>query len=211
MCGIFGIISSKSEVLSDIKMLAKHAKQRGRDSSGLFILNETSYQVHRADHEITRLLRNVKPGLSKIIMGHSRLITNGVNDNQPVIIDGFCVLHNETNDAEIWEEIGQQRKLDVDTEVIAGIAAAHFQAGGDVETLPARVLNCGVVACALAIPSWQALPFSNNGLYLGKKGELHLFASESFALNEGLLGDRADQGCCYSGHLRKHRYFGGRT
>ena len=190
MCGIFGIVASKPESLSDIRMLAKHAEQRGRDSSGLLILNGTTYQVHRAEHEITRLLRDVKPEPSKIIMGHSRLITNGVNDNQPVIRDGFCVLHNGiiVNDSEIWEEIGQQRKLGVDTEVIAGIAAAHFQGGGDVETLPSRILELckGVVACALAIPHLGKLClFSNNGsLYLGKKGDLHLFASESFALSE---------------------------
>ena len=74
---------------------------------------------------------------SKYIVGHSRLITNGLTDNQPVVRGDILVVHNGivVNDVDIWNKIGLQRLFDIDSEVIAAIAENHLFNGGDLETL----------------------------------------------------------------------------
>lgn len=188
MCGIFGVVSSSPVHEGELNVLVQHAQQRGRDSSGLLTFLSKAYQVYRADYPITRLLKEVRPQASHLVLGHSRLITNGLDDNQPVVRDGVVVLHNGivVNDEALWAEIGKVRTLQIDTEIIAGIAAAHLESGGALEQLPTRILSLcrGVVACALILPRLGKLClFSNNGsLYVGRKGASTFFASESYPL-----------------------------
>ena len=188
MCGIFGIVSSNPVNETDLSVLVKHSQQRGRDSSGLLTLSAGVYQVYRADYPITRLLRETPLRSSHIALGHSRLVTNGLADNQPVVRDGVAVLHNGivVNDDAIWSQIGKERAQQIDTEVIAAIASDHLESGGELDQLPSRILDLcrGVVACALVLPALGKLClFSNNGsLYTGRKGEAIYFASESYPL-----------------------------
>lgn len=188
MCGIFGVISLSAVLEEELGILVKHALQRGRDSSGLVTFVKNSYRIDRADYTITRLLREVRPQHSPVVLGHSRLITNGLGDNQPVVRDGVVVLHNGivVNDEVIWAEIGKTRSLRIDTEAIAGIAVAHLEATLPLEQLPARILALcqGVVACALILPKLGKLClFSNNGsLYVGSKGSNTYFSSEAYPL-----------------------------
>lgn len=189
MCGIFGIISSKPVDESELNALVKNAQQRGKDSSGLAIFTENTYHIHRADYPVTRLLQEVQPQTSCLIMGHSRLITSGLNDNQPVVRDDVIALHNGivVNDDVIWPKIGKTRTLQIDTEVITGIASVHLEENGSLEQLPPRILRMckGVVACALILPRIGKLClFSNNGsLYFGRKGVASFFSSERYPLN----------------------------
>lgn len=184
MCGIIGVISDEAVEMRDLASLAVHAQQRGADSSGLMIFRNEGYAIHRAEFSITRLLREVGPVATPFVMGHSRLITNGLADNQPVVRDGVVVVHNGivVNDSEIWEGLDKSRELQIDTEVIAAIAAEHLESGGEFEEVPAKVLEVckGVVACALAVPSMGKLAlFSNNGsLYVGEGDGMIAFASE---------------------------------
>lgn len=188
MCGIFGVVSSSPVNEGDLNVLVQHAQQRGRDSSGLLTFVGKAYQVYRADYPITRLLKEVRPQASHLVLGHSRLITNGLGDNQPVVRDGVVVLHNGivVNDDTLWAEIGKVRTLQIDTEIIAGIAAAYLESGGALEDLPTRILSLcrGVVACALILPRLGKLClFANNGsLYVGRKDTNTFFASESYPL-----------------------------
>ena len=190
MCGIFGIISSSAVQKADLAYLVEHSQQRGRDSSGLVLFDGQRYVVYRADYPIIQLMNQVATARSNVVLGHSRLITNGLVDNQPVVRDDIVVLHNGivVNDESIWKSLRQERQLEIDTEVIAAIAIEYLEDGGDVSSLPATILErCeGVVACALALPKLGKLClFSNNGsLYVGKKGEEVIFASESFPLTQ---------------------------
>ncbi len=193
MCGIFGVITANDISLSDILPLAQCAEQRGRDSSGILYQEAGSYHVQKGDVPITRLLKSWKrdtPTPSGVVMGHSRLITNGLADNQPVLRDGIAVLHNGiivNNDA-LWEDISKTRQFQVDTEIIGALAAEHLERGGSLEDLPeAAMANChGVIACAIAIPRLGKLClFSNNGsLYVGEKGDSICFSSEKFPLEQ---------------------------
>lgn len=190
MCGIFGVISRSLINRTDLDALVKHSQQRGRDSSGLILCDGDRFVVHRADYPITRLLGQVSTAQSHVALGHSRLITNGLADNQPVVRDDVVVLHNGivVNHESVWKSLKLQRQLEIDTEVIAAIAIDHLHEGGSVAKLPERVLALceGVVACALVLPKQGKLClFSNNGsLYIGKKGAATVFASESFPLVE---------------------------
>lgn len=190
MCGIFGIVSNAAKNPDALPMLAHHAEQRGRDSSGLVVARGANYEVQRADFEIRKLLKKITIGDTQLVMGHSRLITNGLADNQPVVRDGIIVIHNGivVNFDAIWPKLNKTRELQVDSEVIAAIAADHLDAGGAVEEIGAKVLEeCrGTVSCALAVPRLgKLLLFSNNGsLYTGMRNGATAFASESFALTQ---------------------------
>lgn len=188
MCGIFGVIAAASVDKKNFEALALHARQRGRDSSGLIYHNLGKYKVDRADYDISRLLKKVNTQFFDVIFGHSRLITNGLADNQPVIRDDICVLHNGiiVNDAEIWTQINLVRQLEIDSEVIAAIAMEHLAHGLPLDALPFKVLSLckGVVACALIFPKLGKLVlFSNNGsLYVGNKDGTFYFSSERYPL-----------------------------
>jgi hypothetical protein len=188
MCGIFGIVSESGVDPRDLDSLVEHAEQRGRDSSGLLLLAETGYEVHRADYRLPRLVKEVKPYSRKVVMGHSRLITNGLADNQPVIYEDVCVLHNGiiVNHDAVWDQLNQPRKLEIDTEVIGAIAVDHLEHDRGVEGLAQRVFELcrGVVACAVALPRLGKLCLlSNNGsLYVGTKDGATYFSSERYPL-----------------------------
>lgn len=190
MCGIFGIISNHKIEFRDVELLAAHSEQRGRDSSGLLIGNLKGYDLHRADMSISALLNMVNRSVVGAVLGHSRLITNGMADNQPVYRDGVCVFHNGivVNHEALWAQLGKVRKQEIDTEVIAAIVAEHLERGNEVEGIARAVLGIckGTVACAIALPKLGKLClFSNNGsLYHGVKNGVHYFASESYPLTQ---------------------------
>lgn len=190
MCGIFGIISPFGFPKKDLKLLVNHSQQRGVDASGFVFLQNNKYKIIRADYNIQKLLDNIDPFNSKLFLGHSRLITNGLTDNQPVVSKNIVVLHNGIiiNDTEIWDKLRVERQFEIDSEVIVGIAENYLEKSNDIEKLPQEILSLckGVVSCALVLPEMgKLLLFSNNGsLYLGKKDKTYYFASESYGLKQ---------------------------
>ena len=94
MCGIFGIISNSIIKFNDIKYLGKLSSRRGKDSSGIIYFKKDKYNVIKNDTEIDDLFKQFKNLSSNIILGHTRLITNSIYDNQTIINDNIAVLHN---------------------------------------------------------------------------------------------------------------------
>jgi len=190
MCGIFGQITPNRVNKEKLIQLVKHSEQRGMDSSGLIYLEGLTYKVNRADYAIERLIKSVKPFNSKIVLGHSRLITNGLGDNQPVVRDNICALHNGiiVNEEEVWKKLTIKRELKIDSELIVAIAQEHISQEKDLLQLPKKILSLcrGIIACSLAIPRLgKMILFSNNGsLYIGKSDEEFYFASEKFPLTQ---------------------------
>jgi len=188
MCGIFGAISNGAVEEKKLRILAMHSRQRGSDSSGLVYYDGTGYKIERADYDITQLLKKGNWSRSNVVMGHSRLITNGLLDNQPVVRDGLFVIHNGiiVNEEKIWESIGLTRHFQIDSEAIIAIAVKHLDKGGELAELPEKILSTcdGTVAAALAIPKLgKVLLFSNNGsLYAGQNESGIYFASERYPL-----------------------------
>jgi hypothetical protein len=188
MCGIFGIISKETNK-TNLNKLVKHSKQRGVDSSGLIYLKSDIYHISRADYNIEKLLSKDAPYSSSIVLGHSRLITNGLEDNQPVFRKSIAVIHNGiiVNDEEIWTILDKERNYKIDSEVIVAIAEEFIEKGGSIEDIPKEVMRLckGVVSCAMIFKNHgKLLLFSNNGsLYSGKSGSDFYFASERFGLD----------------------------
>lgn len=188
MCGIFGIIRNSQIDEREINHLALHARQRGRDSSGLIIRSGESYLAIRADYDIKLLLSKHGKVSANVLMGHSRLITNGLSDNQPVIRDGIVVLHNGiiVNEEEVWSKLDFKRQLQIDSEAIIGVALQHLGEGGELEDLPDQIFKTckGTISCALAIPSrGKVCLLSNNGsLYVGELDGGVYFSSEKYPL-----------------------------
>lgn len=189
MCGIFGIISENEVNKSHLKKLSSHAEQRGIDSSGLYFYENSLYNLHRANGSISNLLNKNPISNSNFVMGHSRLVTNGMSDNQPIYRDSTCVIHNGiiVNHEEIWPDLKKSRKQEVDTEIIAAIAAEQIEKNATVESIPEKVMkSCkGTMSCAVAIPKHGKLClFSNNGsLFVGRIGKDLYFSSERYPLD----------------------------
>lgn len=191
MCGIFGKISKNRVEKNNILLLAKHSKQRGMDSSGLIHFQNSNYVIDKADFDIEKLIKKANPFNSNIVLGHSRLITNGLNDNQPVIKKNLCAIHNGiiTNEKKIWENLKNQKKeFKIDSEVIVAIAKDHLENGKDLSDVADRILALckGIVACALFVPEYgKIILFSNNGsLYKGLLDNAIYFSSEKYPLNQ---------------------------
>ena len=188
MCGIFGIISGKSLNHKYTRLLANHSKQRGADSSGLIFNSSGHCFVQRADHDISKLFDTNDLGRSSFVFGHSRLITNGLRDNQPVIRGDCLVIHNGIilNHDSVWKTLNIKRFYEIDSEIIAAIAEKHISENKDLSLLPDAVLNkCkGTISAAIIFPKLgKLLLFSNNGsLYLGFKDGCEFFASEKYPL-----------------------------
>ncbi|MBF9038835.1 glucosamine 6-phosphate synthetase [Rhodobacterales bacterium LSUCC0246] len=190
MCGIFGAVGSKIKK-RDIRKLGGFAQQRGQDSSGFLISSGSRLILYRADQAISKSLKYLDT-ISDIsfVMGHSRLVTNGMTDNQPVFHNGACVIHNGiiVNADSLWKSTTRERLQQIDTEIITALVADHIDNGGSVEEICEVVLSAcrGVVACAIALPKLGKLClFSNNGsLYAGVKDHTTYFASEKFPLSK---------------------------
>ena len=194
MCGIFGVISSQGVVDGRlVRKLATQARRRGRDSSGLVVGRAGRFEVERADHDLLKLLRSVDIGGAHTVLGHSRLITDGMSDNQPVVVGDWLVIHNGivTNANEIWASLEVPRHLEIDSEVIPAIVVHELEAGASIDDAAQAVLDrCrGVVSCALLSPTRGVLLLvSNNGsMYVGSHQGDTVFSSEEHVLRENGL------------------------
>jgi hypothetical protein len=190
LCGIFGSVTPKGLDNHSIQTLITHAEQRGRDSSGLVVHTNDNYFAYKADFTIEKLLKRKPLKSVDSFMGHSRLVTNGTEDNQPVIRDGIAVVHNGivVNCDELWQSLSKKRELTVDTEIIPAIISTQLENGAEPEEAANHVLSVikGQAACAAIIPKLGKLVlFSNNGsLYLGEKSGGIVFSSERYPLEK---------------------------
>jgi hypothetical protein len=190
MCGIFGFLNHKSLDKKSVQTIIKHSQQRGRDSSGFVIHDSNGYKAFRADITIEKLLNKVDLRSKDVFFGHSRLITNGTEDNQPIIRDGIAAVHNGVivNEEFLWSDLDKKRALKVDSEVIPAFIASRLSKKVDLAQAANDLLEVveGQVACAALVSAiGQIVLFSNNGsLYVGEQEGGIVFASEKFSLEQ---------------------------
>jgi len=191
MCGIFGVSNYSPSCFSGLLSLAKSSKRRGMDSSGFFTsTNLGNYRGIRADYSVDRLFDQLELNNISFLMGHSRLITNGLSDNQPVWRDDVCVIHNGIiiDDTHLWTKYNLQKRQEIDTEILAAFTHNSLSAL-DFRTVLSEFLETevkGTISCAIAIPRLgKLLLYSNNSsLYVGHVGESCFFASEQSFLEK---------------------------
>ncbi|MDX9943591.1 MAG: hypothetical protein RBS35_02240 [Azonexus sp.] len=155
MCGIFGIVVSKSSRLEhhDIARLISDlfslSESRGSEAAGIAISTEQEIVSFKRAMRATKMLKTqeyidyLRQSLSSwrrdgglSIIGHSRLVTNGtqgVDDNNQPVASRHCVgVHNGivVNDNDVWRKHPDiTREHEVDTEVIYRLIDKFREAG----------------------------------------------------------------------------------
>lgn len=188
MCGIFGIISSNVPIQShELRQLAHMSERRGKDSSGLLWYQSEKYQVSKADNSISQLLQEILPISTSFAMGHTRLITNGQSDNQPVVKENFALLHNGiiVNPDDYWKSKKSERQLEIDSEALVDVAFSKSQSGEDISDISDFEDKLeGSFSCALLDKDQGNLYLMSNtgSLFFGSKDGKYYFASEKYFL-----------------------------
>ena len=198
MCGIFGILVKKesdynSRFLSgSIRTLSKLSQNRGKDSSGICVLNnlKNEFDIIKGPISASELMKrkSVKKRLKfsfsseinrnlKLAFGHARLVTNGsqLNDsnNQPVVKDDIICIHNGivVNADDLWEKNNDIiRDNEIDTEIIPALVRKKIKSGMSTELSVKNTLDqiTGTASVALSFSDINKFILaSNNGsLYL---------------------------------------------
>lgn len=188
MCGIFGVFADQKLNKNQIKKIALHSEQRGVDSSGLCFIKDEVFKIVKADFRLKNLLNQEVITSTPLIAGHSRLVTDGMEDNQPVVTENVVVLHNGiiVNHLDIWKTINEERLLEIDTEIINALTENFLKEDDDLEKLSNLLFSKfkGVVSAAIFLPKkGKLILLSNNGsLFFGSQKGVNYFASEKFAL-----------------------------
>ena len=189
MCGIFGIISDKNINIKDLLILAENARQRGKDSSGFIEYDGKDYAVKKYDFDLKDSIKKVNKN-SKIIIGHSRLVTNSMVDNQPISKNNISVIHNGiiTNFDNLFKKYDLKKDLKVDTEVIVELVNFFLKKENNLNNVINSILSIieGTASCVVHIAEiGKLILFSNNGsLYTAEKGNDIYISSESFSLKK---------------------------
>jgi len=212
MCGIFGVITNKNnsfaleDLLDILTRTANYSEIRGKDSSGLTILdnNENKIKVLKGPLPITALFndktvsKTLTTSFTALAFGHARLTTNGTHlkdiNNQPVIKNGMVCVHNGiiVNVDELWQENSDLiRNYDIDTEIMLALIRKKLNAGLDSISAVTKTISeiFGTVSTAILFgdrPEF-VLVTNNGSLYtLTDNKEILIFASEKYMLEEVL-------------------------
>jgi glutamine---fructose-6-phosphate transaminase (isomerizing) len=189
MCGIFGIISKVDVNIKDLSILAENARQRGKDSSGYIEYDGNEYSIKRYDFDLKKSIKQVNKK-TKIIIGHSRLVTNSMSDNQPLFKNDISLLHNGivTNYKNLFKKYKLIQDLKVDTEIILELINYFLNKNKDLETATYLTLKeiKGSASCVVhLLNKGKLILFTNNGsLYTGKKNQDIYISSESYSLKK---------------------------
>ncbi|MBV5338217.1 MAG: hypothetical protein J0665_01475 [Deltaproteobacteria bacterium] len=216
MCGIFGLIASaQSKVPTGtlnrlVRKLFEQSETRGKDASGVLVIDEDEIviykQARRASHMLKTLHfaevlaqaeRSYGDGKAFAIAGHTRMVTNGSEENegnnQPVIKDDVVLLHNGiiVNDQALWNNHPDwQRQCQVDTEVFGALLMAGLRAH---KSMPAAMKQAfadakgaNTIAAIHAGESEMLLGTTNGSLYFWGAPALgiSLFGSEKYILDQ---------------------------
>jgi glucosamine--fructose-6-phosphate aminotransferase (isomerizing) len=215
MCGIFGIITKKeanytAEFLTKaLKTLALQSEVRGKDSSGLCLIENSNINVFKGPIRVKELLKkqvinsSIQKTFSKnnenktfVGFGHARLVTNGsqLNDdnNQPVIKDGIICVHNGivVNVEELWAENQHlKREFEIDTEIIPTLVRESIFKKLSIEQAVSGAINkvFGTVSIAMAFEDLNkfVIATNNGSLYvIHNSKDILFFGSEKYILNE---------------------------
>ena len=213
MCGIFGVITKKESDYSNkflkksLITLAKLSETRGKDSSGLCILDsdKNTFNIYKGaitttelfnKKEIVASIKNIfsKKKTNKLAFGHARLVTNGTqlnaNNNQPIVKDDIIGVHNGiiTNVDDLWiTNTDIKRENEIDTEVLLALIRKDLDDNKSIEeSVKDSILKIqGTASVALSFKDFNKfiLATNNGSLYLLQNKDIVYFASEKAMLN----------------------------
>lgn len=210
MCGIFGLINNNPDYNSGkiFKSLCLFSESRGKEASGFAVLKDTKIKVFKTPFAASEMVKSTvfkkeilktdnKNDKGFIAIGHSRLVTNGYEqdekNNQPVVRNGYVVIHNGiiVNQKDLWRKYEQEKKMsDLDSELIPVIIKNQTEKGSDVGSALGILFSeiYGMTNIALISSSSYGLNLAtNNGsvYYIDDlKNKFFVFASERFILQQ---------------------------
>ncbi len=224
MCGIFGVVAQENagfnarSLEQALRSLFLLSESRGKEAAGVAIVNASTVNVLKrpipaseliktADYNFTILSpiksffksNGAKQNSSIALIGHSRLVTNGSeddhNNNQPVIAGGMVAVHNGivVNDSELWSKFPSlKRHYEVDTEIVLALLREFYSQGVSLEQAVQMTFEQiqGAASVAVFFEDLNALMLAtNNGsLYycMNKSENAFVFASERKILSDAL-------------------------
>ncbi len=147
MCGIFGIILGKNSSVSPTtlqsytKDLFILSESRGKEASGMAIVKKNVVTINKQPVSATEFIRHRDfkssfESTPETLIGHSRLVTNGHQENnannQPTISKTTVLIHNGiiVNDKEITKKFPQVSiNSDLDTQVACNLINFYSVSG----------------------------------------------------------------------------------
>lgn len=226
MCGIFGVVAGCDTTVSPalleetVNRLFRYSESRGKESAGLATMSADSIRVLKQPIPASRFIRtsvyrrvlsdavrsgngNGRLGHPIALMGHSRLVTNGAQEdnqnNQPVIASGMVGIHNGiiVNDEELWQRYpDMQRHYEVDTEVLLSLIRRFCDQGQSLveatQEAFGAIEGCAAVSVFFNDFHHVLLATNNGSLYLcqSESTDFCLYASEAYILTQMLKSAR---------------------
>ncbi len=219
MCGIFGLIVKKDTAFDTslmdgvLRTMASYSESRGKDSSGLAIVDQRKRQVDvvKGDVRVNTLLKEAKTNelvnaaLNRykadeqdfVAFGHARLVTNGTQleevNNQPVIKHDMVLIHNGiiVNHERIWYDRPKlKREFSIDSEVILSLLNNELESDPEdsIGSIRAGVAPLeGIFSIASYFAKYQQfLLATNNGslYYMSDNETFIVFGSEEYYLKK---------------------------
>lgn len=189
---------------SAMASLFRLSESRGKESAGLAVRLADSLQVHKAAIPASDLVKSeeyrritsgaIGTGGVACLIGHSRLVTNGSEDdnrnNQPVHKNGIVGIHNGiiVNDAALWARHPELvRDFEVDTEILLALIRKGL-AGSDLVAATRAAFDQieGAASVALLFEDLPVVLLATNtgSLYwaVAESGAAFVFASERYIL-----------------------------
>lgn len=213
MCGIWSFISkgdgfTSNEVKSIVKELFIQSETRGKEASGIAGLNHSGIYLYKAAIPGSELIKSrefeqywekieKKNSSDYILLGHSRLTTNGSegrrDNNQPVFGESIVTVHNGiiVNVDSLWNEHADiEREHEVDSEIFVKLFEKFWATGSSVDEALRKTYSeiSGMASTISLLSSGNILvAATNNGsLYYcrSKENKSILIASERLILSK---------------------------
>ncbi len=226
MCGIFGFVVKPGTALGEehvksvMSMLFRLSESRGSEAAGLAIAGDNAIEIYKRAESaskmtahpsfrdyISRTLTAKTVAAGVTLIGHSRLVTNGIQgmqeNNQPVQGGHVVGVHNGiiVNDQELWRaHTDIERRTHVDSEVICRLIDKFYADGAGIQAAVRRTYGqlLGEANIAFVRDDLPALGLATNvgSLYfiLAEKPGIFVFASEKHFLLELVLKSRVFDG-----------------
>lgn len=209
MCGIFGFSGNFNSTIEETKVLKDLfllSETRGKEACGMAIDNskEISYiktpitaSEFIKKERFNEILKNELSDNSNTVIGHSRLVTNGYeqdnDNNQPVVKNGIVTIHNGiiVNQNQLWDSIGRESKTsELDTELIPTLINNHLNKGctiiESIKKLYQQIEGIANIAMLFDNKKELLLATNNGSLYyvINENKSLFIFASEKYILTK---------------------------